>query len=105
MTILLSDETLIVSTNCENDRVCPGDRAHAKKKAAIKQRRKLMVWLAASSKGITPLLVLDQGTGDHTVYIGKVLPLPLKYGNEAFGRDWLFQQDGVRPHWHHLTGC
>ena len=43
MTILLSDETLMVSMNCENDRVCPGDRAHAEKKDAIKQRQKVML--------------------------------------------------------------
>ena len=35
--------TLMVSTNCENDRVCPGDRPHAEKKAAIKQRQKGML--------------------------------------------------------------
>ena len=53
MTILFSDQTLMVSTNSENDRVCPEDRAHAEKKAAIKQRQKGMLWLSASSNGIT----------------------------------------------------
>ena len=32
-----------------------------------------------------------------------VLPVALKYENEAFGRDWLFQQDGVRSQSRHLT--
>ena len=39
-----------------------------------------MVWLCACSKGITPLVILDEGTVDHTVYIKKVLPVALKYG-------------------------
>ena len=32
MSILFSDRTLMVSMNCENDRVWPGARAHADKK-------------------------------------------------------------------------
>ena len=95
--------TLMVSTNCENDRVWPVDRPHADKKGGIKQRQKEMVCLGASSKGITPLLILDEGTVDHTVYIEKVFPIALRYGNETFRRDWTFQQDGARPHSHHLT--
>ena len=79
--------TLMASTNSENDRVWPADRADVDKKSGIKQRRKLMVWLGASSKGITPLLILDEGTVDRTVYIKKMLPLALKYGNETFARD------------------
>ena len=79
------------------------DRADADKKGGIKQRQKVMVWLAASSKGITPLFILDEGTVDHTVYIKKVLPLALKYGSETFSRDWVFQEDGAKPHSHHLT--
>ena len=84
-----------------------GDRADADKKGGIKQRRKfaqkVMVWLGACSMGITPLAILDEGTVDHTVYIKKVLPVALKYGNETFGRDWVFQKDGTKPHSHHLT--
>ena len=38
--ILFSDGTLMVSTNCQNDRVWPGGHADADKKAGIKQRRK-----------------------------------------------------------------
>ena len=63
-----------------------------------------MVWLGACYKGVTPLVILEEETVDHTVYIKKkVLPVALKYGNETFGRDWLFQQDDARPHLHHLT--
>ena len=63
--------TLMVSTNSQRDRVWAVDRADADKKGGIKQRRKfpwkVMVWLGASSKGITPLLILDEGTVNHTV--------------------------------------
>ncbi|CAF5226164.1 unnamed protein product, partial [Rotaria magnacalcarata] len=27
----------------------------------------------------------------------------LKYGNKTFGKHWTFQQDGAKPHIHHLT--
>ena len=45
-----------------------------------------MVWLG----GLTPLVILDEGTVDYTVYIEKVLPVALKYGNQFFGSDWVF---------------
>lgn len=32
-----------------------------------------------------------------------MLRVALKYGNKLFGEDWTFQQDGARPHTHHLT--
>ena len=77
------------------------------KKGGIKQRRKspskVMVWLGACSKSVMPLVILDEATVDHTFYIEKVLPVALKYGNRVFGSDWVFQQDGVWPHSHHLT--
>ena len=86
---------LMVSIILKNDQVWAVDRADADKKFSIKQRRKfpskVMVWLDACSVGITPLVILDEGTVDHTVYIKKVLPVALKYGNETFGRDWVFQ--------------
>ncbi|CAF1131772.1 unnamed protein product [Rotaria magnacalcarata] len=62
-----------------------------------------MVWLGACSKGVTPLVILDEGTVDHAVYIEKVLLVALKYGNQVFGSDWVFQQDGAKPRSHHLT--
>ena len=93
--------------NSQNDRMWAVDRADADKKGGIKQRRKfpqkVMAWLGACSKGITPLVILDEGTVDHTVYIEKVLPATSKSGNQVFGGDWVFQQDSARPHPHHLT--
>ena len=62
-----------------------------------------MVWLGACSKGITPLVILNEGTVDHAVYIEKVLPVALNYGSEVLGSDWIFQQDGAKPQSHYLT--
>ena len=57
---------------------------------------------ACSSKGLTPLLVLDEGTADHSCYIKNALPVALKYGNEVFSDNSMFQQDGANPHRYHL---
>ena len=34
-------------------------------------------------KGVTPLVIWDKGIVDHTIYIEKVLPAALKYGNQV----------------------
>ena len=79
--ILFSDEKFFDIDgvyNSQNDRVWAVDRADADGKGGIKQNRKfpqkVMVWLGACSKGITPLVILDGGTVDHDSYIRKVLP-------------------------------
>ena len=110
MRILFSDEKFFDIGdvyNSQNDRVWAVGRADADEKGGIQQRRKfpqkVMVWLGACSKGITPLVSLDDGTVDHNYYIKKVLPVALKYGNRVFGDDWIFQQDGAMPHQHYRT--
>ena len=110
MRILFSDEKFFDIDgvyNSQNDRVWVVDRADADEKGGIQQRRKFpqkaMVWLSICSKGITPLVILDDGTVDHDYYIKKVLPVALKYGSKVFGDDWIFQQDGAMPHQHYPT--
>ena len=46
-----------------------------------------MMWRGVCSKGITPSVILDDGTVGHMRYIEKVLPVALKYGNKVFGND------------------
>ena len=46
---------------------------------------KVMVWLGACSKGLTPLVILDKGTVNHERYIKEVLPVAFRYGNKVFG--------------------
>ena len=58
---------------------------------------------SCSSKDPTPLLILNEGTIDHSCYMKNVLLVALKYGNEIFGDNWIFQQDGTNLHRHHLT--
>ena len=47
---------------------------------------------------LIPLVSLDEETVDHSGYIKNVLPVGLKYGNEVFGDNCIFQQDGANPH-------
>jgi len=62
-----------------------------------------MVSLGVCYKGVTLLVIFDQETVDHVEYIQKVLPVAFKYGNKNFGEHWTFEQDGAKPHVHHLT--
>ena len=110
MRILFSDEKFFDIDgvyNSQNDRVWAVDRTDANEKGGTQQRRKfpqkVMVWLGACSKGITPLVILDDGTVDRDYYIKKVLSVALKYWNKVFGDEWIFQQDGAMPHQHYLT--
>ena len=93
--------------NAQNDRIWAVNREEADKRGSIRQKRnfpqKVMIWLGACSKGLTPLIILDEGTMDHRWYIDEILPVALKYGNEGFGDNWTFQQDDVKPHMHAST--
>ena len=40
---------------------------------------------------------------NHERYIKDVLRVALKYGNETFRNDWIFQHDSATPHTHILT--
>ena len=50
-----------------------------------------MVWLGACSKGLSPLMIFQNGTVNRNRYINEVLPAALKYGNSTFRDDWTFQ--------------
>ena len=93
--------------NCQNRRIWASNRDEADEKGGIKEKQKflqkVMVWLGVCSKGVTPLVIFHRETVDHVVYIQRVLPVALKYGNKTFGKHWTFQQDGANSHIHHLT--
>ena len=93
--------------NSQNDRVWPVNRADADKKGGVTQRKKhpakVMVWLGSYSNGITLLVIFNEGTINHAVYMEKVLPGALKYRNEVLGSDWISEEDGAKPHSHYLT--
>lgn len=65
--------------------------------------QKVMVWLGVCSKGVSPIVIFEKGTLDHDRYIRQVLPVALRYGNQVFGSQWTFQQDGAMPHTHRET--
>ncbi|CAF1502232.1 unnamed protein product [Didymodactylos carnosus] len=108
--ILFSDEKMFDLSgmyNCQNDQVWAVNRAEADKNGGVKQNQqfpqKVMAWLSVCSEDVTPLVILDNGTVNHQRYIDEVLPVALKYGNNAFGDVWTFQQDGAKPHIHQLS--
>ena len=110
MKILFSDEKMFDidgAYNAQNDRIWAVNRTEADKNGGIQQKRrfsqKFMVWLGVCSKGITPLIIFEKGTVNHERYVNKVLPVALKYGNNTFGDNWIYQQDGATSHTHHLT--
>lgn len=110
MRILFSDEKMFDINgvyNAQNDRIWGVNRGEADRHGGIKPQQKfpqkIMVWLGACSKGVTPLVILKNGTVDHARYITEVLPVALKYGNKVFGDNWTFQQDGARAHTHKLS--
>ena len=110
MRILFSDEKMFDVDgiyHSQNQRIWTVSRAQANEKGGIKMKqkfsKKVMVWLDVWSEGVTLLVIFDQGIVDHEVYIQNVLPVILKYGNKTFREHWTFEQDGAKPHVHHLT--
>ena len=49
------------------------------------------------------MLIFKEETVDHDRNIRKILLVTHKYGNQTLASHWTFQQDGARPHIHHLT--
>ena len=110
MKILFADETLFDIDgiyNSQNDKIWAVNCVEADIKGGIRQIRKfsqnVMLWLGACSKGLSHLVIFENGTVEHNRYINKVLPAALKYGNSIFGNGWTFQQDGAKPHFHEKT--
>ena len=65
--------------------------------------RKVIVWLAVCSEGVTLLVLFEKGTLDHHRYITEVLPVDLRYENSKFGNNCTFQQDNGIAHIHRET--
>ena len=70
--ILFSDEKMFDIDgvyNTQNDRIWAANRDEANEKGGIHQKKKfpvkVMVWLGVCSKGISPLVIFEQGTVDH----------------------------------------
>jgi hypothetical protein len=93
--------------NVQNDRIWAVNREEADKKGGVHEKTKfpvkVMVWLGVCGQGLTEPVILEDGTMDHERYINEVLPTALKSGNKMLGNSWTYQQDGARPHTHHLS--
>ncbi|CAF2225095.1 unnamed protein product [Rotaria magnacalcarata] len=92
---------------CEDLGLWAASREEADRKGGFREKtkypEKVMVWLGACADGLTTPGNLENGTMDAEVYINEVLPIALECGDKALGDDWTYQQDGARPHKHHLT--
>ena len=53
------------------------------KKGGIQQRQKfthkVIAWFGGCSKGVTPLVILEEGIVVHIIYVEKMLPIAWKY--------------------------
>ncbi|CAF1052699.1 unnamed protein product [Didymodactylos carnosus] len=103
--ILFSDEKYFDVDgvyNSQTDRIWAINHTEADKRDGVKKKNqfptKVMVWLGACSKGMTTLVILDEGSVDHVKYIERVLPVAKKCGDEMMGNDWIFQQDNAPAH-------
>ena len=104
LTILFSDEKIFdldSMYNAQNHRIWTGNRQEADKSDSLP--RKEWCWVGACSKKLTPLIILNEGTTDHRRDINEIMPVALKYGNEGFGDNWTFQQDGTKAHMHSIN--
>ena len=90
--------------NSQNQRIWAPSRADADAKGGIKQIQKFpKKVIGACSKGVSPVVIFEEETVDHERCMQEVLPVVLKFGNDIFGDNWTFQQDGGRPHIHQKT--
>lgn len=93
--------------NSQNNWVWAVYLTNANKNGGIKRKQnfsqKVMVSLRTCSEGVARLVILDEGAINHAVCIEKGLSVVLKYGNQIFSSDWVFQQNGAKSHSPYLT--
>lgn len=73
--------------NIQNDRIWVVNREQADIRVGIRQIRrfpqKVMVWLRTCSKGLSPLMIVENERVAHSIYINEVLLVALKYENNT----------------------
>ena len=81
--------------NVLNHRIWAVSRVEADKRDGVKQKRKfpekVMVWLAACFKRVSPILIFDEGTIDYAQYIREVLPVTQIWKRHPGKIYWTFQ--------------
>ena len=100
MKILFSDEKMFDIDgiyNSQNDRIWAVNLSAASTKGGIRKKRKFpqksVVGLGVCSKSVSPAVIFEDETMDHSRCIKEVLPVALKFDNDMFGTDWTFQED------------
>ena len=82
-------------------------REEADKRGAIHEETsfpvKVMVWLGVCRQGLSVPVIFEDESMDAQRYINQVLPIALESGNRMLENDWTYQQDGAKPHIHHLS--
>ncbi|CAF3653255.1 unnamed protein product [Rotaria socialis] len=103
--ILFSDEKRIDFGgiyNRQNEKIYAATRDEADEKGAVHHKAKfpagVMVWVEVCSQGITRPVIIENGTIDSARYIADILPVELKDGTQMLGNEFIFQQDGAKPH-------
>ena len=89
--------------NRQNDRVYAASRKEATEDIGTRPEHKfpfkVMVWIGVTFSGLTQVVILPQKTSfDSDFYVEKVLPIVKRDGIQLIGENFIFQQDGAKPH-------
>jgi len=89
--------------NRQNDRIYAVSRQAATEDMGTRPEHKfpfkVMVWIGVTFSGLTQLVILPQKTTfDSDFYVEKVLPIVKRDGIQLIGENFIFQQDGAKPH-------
>ena len=92
MRLLFSDKKLFDIDgvyNSRNETIWAASRTEVDTRGGIREVQKfpknVLTWLGVYSKGVSLLVVFEEGTVDHERYIQEVLPVALKFGNDTLG--------------------
>ena len=94
--------------NRQNDRIYAKSREAATKDMGTRPEHKfpfkVMVWIGVTFSGLTQVVILPQKTTfDSDFYVENVLPIVKRDGIKLIGENFIFQQDGAKPHTSRFT--
>ena len=89
--------------NRQNDRVYAPSRSAANESGGLREEHKhpfqVMVWVGLTFHGPTrPIFLPEETSFNSDFYIEKVLPKAKEDGIRLIGPEFVFQQDGAKPH-------
>jgi len=109
--IMFSDEKIFDEDgqiNYKNDIIYAESREEANEIGGLREEQKypmsVMVWCGITWNGVTHVVVLPPKTSfNEHFYTEKVLPVIKRDGLRLIGEDFMFQQDGAKPHMSKLS--